>query len=38
MTWLGVEPALDRLRSDARFEALLKLVNLPPAAATKTSA
>jgi predicted Zn-dependent protease len=37
MTWLGVEPALDRLRDDPRFVALLELVNLSPMAATRTS-
>jgi TolB-like protein/Tfp pilus assembly protein PilF len=36
--WVGVEPMLDRLRSDLRFVALLEQVNLSPtAAATKTS-
>jgi serine/threonine-protein kinase len=37
MVWLGVEPALDRLRNDPRFVALLELVNLSPTAATRTS-
>ena len=37
MIWIGVEPMLDRLRTDRRFAALLEQVRLSPATATRTS-
>jgi hypothetical protein len=29
LSWLGADPDLDRLRSDLRFKALLKKIDLP---------